>query len=212
MKINQGKQKRSARRRELLMKVAAKLFLKRGYDGVSVDEIVQRAGGSKSTVYQAFGGKCGLFITTIESLCQEFNAPLRDLEYSGLTLRESLEKLGCALVALISQKEYIALHRLVIAEAGHCPEVGHAWYAHGPSTTLELIANLLTSHLGDVRLRPKEIDRAAAFLHDGLVTDIQHRLLSGVGAQTDHGAIESLVRSTVQLFLLGYLAEPQAKL
>jgi AcrR family transcriptional regulator len=54
-----------------LQKVAEGLFLKRGYEGVTIDKIVELAGGSKSTVYSKFGGKCGLFISSIENLCRE---------------------------------------------------------------------------------------------------------------------------------------------
>lgn len=38
-----------------LQKVAADLFLNRGYEGVTIDNIVELAGGSKSTVYSEFG-------------------------------------------------------------------------------------------------------------------------------------------------------------
>src|ERR1700733_11930871 len=77
-----------------LRKVAAGLFLKRGYDSVSIDNIVELAGGSKSTIYSEFGGKCGLFISSIEQLCNESNEPLTKIDYTGLNLEESLKKLS----------------------------------------------------------------------------------------------------------------------
>ena len=52
------KRSRGEVRNSRLQKVAADLFLKRGYEGVSIDRIVEVAGGSKSTVYSEFGGKC----------------------------------------------------------------------------------------------------------------------------------------------------------
>ena len=197
---------RSGKRREILMKAAARLFLKHGYDGVALDDIVERAGGSKSTVYNLFGSKCGLFIASIDSLCREFNEPLRDLDYTGLDLRRSLEKLGVALVTLIVQQEYLALHRLVIAESGHCPELGQAWYELGPKETLGLIARVLHSHTDRSRDGAGRVHSAAGFLHDALVTDLQHRLLSGVGARTDPRALNARVRETVRLFLTGFEA------
>jgi TetR/AcrR family transcriptional regulator, transcriptional repressor NalC len=59
------------------------LFVKRGYDGVTVDKIVELAGGSKSTIYSTFGGKCGLLISSIENLCREVNEPLTKTDYTG---------------------------------------------------------------------------------------------------------------------------------
>ena len=52
-----NKRSRGEVRNSKLQKVAADLFLKRGYEGVTIDKIVELAGGSKSTVYSEFGGK-----------------------------------------------------------------------------------------------------------------------------------------------------------
>jgi len=54
--------------------------------------VVELAGGSKSTVYSEFGGKCGLFINSIETLCRQSNEPLAKLDYTGLNLEQSLKK------------------------------------------------------------------------------------------------------------------------
>lgn len=198
------KQARSTKRRVALEKAAAELFLKRGYDGVAVDEIVKRAGGSKSAVYSTFGGKCGLFITTIENLCKEFNAPLRGIDYAGLNLEQSLMKLGRALAGLLTAQHSIALHRLVIAEAPWCPEVGHAWYMHGPQATLKLIADVLLSHSKKPRKNAAVVEHAAAHFHDALCSNILYRLLAGVDTQVDPKALDRQVCETVRLFLLGY--------
>src|SRR3984893_19257281 len=115
-------------RNSKLQKVAADLFLKRGYDGVTIDKVVELAGGSKSTVYSEFGGKCGLFISSIETLCRESNEGLAKIDYTGLNLEQSLKKLAFHILKLISAKRSVDLHRLSIGEAANCPEVGEAWY------------------------------------------------------------------------------------
>jgi AcrR family transcriptional regulator len=109
-----NKQSRGEIRNSKLQKVAADLFLKRGYDGVSIDKIVELAGGSKSTVYSEFGGKCGLFIRSIENLCREANKPLAEIDYAGLNLEASLKKLSFQILKLITAKRSVELHRLAI--------------------------------------------------------------------------------------------------
>lgn len=44
-----------------LLLSANELFLDKGYDAVSLDDIVQHAGGSKASIYKYFGNKEGLF-------------------------------------------------------------------------------------------------------------------------------------------------------
>jgi hypothetical protein len=85
------------------------------------------AGGSKSTIYGEFGGKCGLFISSIENLCREANEPLAKIDYTGLSLEASLKKLSFQILKLITARRSVELHRLAIAEAVNCPEVGEAW-------------------------------------------------------------------------------------
>lgn len=53
--------KRGHERCVALLVSATELFLERGYDAVSLDDIVQHAGGSKASIYKYFGNKEGLF-------------------------------------------------------------------------------------------------------------------------------------------------------
>src|ERR1700733_708396 len=176
-----SKRPRSIARNDKLQTVAADLFLKRGYEGVTIDNIVEVAGGSKSTVYSEFGGKCGLFISSIESLCREANEPLAKIDYTGLSLEESLKKLSFHILKLITAKRSVELHRLAIGEAVNCPEVGEAWYTYGPARTASFIRSVLESHRDELGKKIVPIKRIAVTLHDSLTGDVLYRLLAGVG-------------------------------
>jgi AcrR family transcriptional regulator len=186
-------------RNSKLQKVAADLFLKRGYEGVTIDKIVEVAGGSKSTVYSEFGGKCGLFISSIENLCRESNEPLAKIDYSGLNLEESLKKLSYHILKLITAKRSVELHRLAIGEAANCPEVGEAWYTHGPAKTASFILSLLKSHSEELRKTTIPFERMAVMLHDSLTGDVLYRLLAGVGKHEDDASLERLANTAVDL-------------
>jgi AcrR family transcriptional regulator len=53
--------RRGKQRCEGILRTAADLFLEKGYEKTGVDEIIQRAGGSKTHIYREFGGKEGYF-------------------------------------------------------------------------------------------------------------------------------------------------------
>jgi len=196
-----NKQSRGEVRNGKLQKVAAELFLKRGYEGVTIDKIVEVAGGSKSTVYSEFGGKCGLFISSIENLCRESNEPLANIDYSGLNLEESLKKLSFHILKLITAKRSVELHRLAIGEAVNCPEVGEAWYTHGPARTASFIRSLLESHRDELRRTPVPIERMAVMLHDSLTGDVLYRLLAGVSKHQNDAELERFACDAVDLIL-----------
>jgi AcrR family transcriptional regulator len=202
-----NKRSRGEVRNGKLQKVAADLFLKRGYEGVTIDKIVEVAGGSKSTVYSEFGGKCGLFISSIENLCRESNEPLAKIDYTGLDLEASLKKLSFHILKLITAKRSVDLHRLAIGEAANCPEVGEAWYTHGPAKTASFIRSLLESRHKELRKAGIPIDRIAVILHDSLTGDILYRLLAGVGKQENDAELKRLAGASVDLILGNVLCD-----
>jgi AcrR family transcriptional regulator len=195
------KRSRGEVRNSRIQKVAADLFLKRGYEGVSVDKIVELAGGSKSTIYSKFGGKCGLFISSVANLCRESNEPLTKIDYTGLNLEESLKKLSFHILKLITAKRSLELHRLAIGEAVNCPEVGEAWYTHGPARTASIIRSLLESRRDELRNTTIPIERMAVILHDSLTGDILYRLLAGVGKHSSDAELERLASAAVDVIL-----------
>jgi AcrR family transcriptional regulator len=195
------KRSRGEVRNSKLQKVAADLFLKRGYEGVTIDRIVELAGGSKSTIYSEFGGKCGLFIRSIENLCRESNEPLTKIDYTGLNLEESLKKLSFHILKLITAKRAVELHRLAIGEALNCPEVGEAWYTHGPAKTASFILSVLEAHRNELRDTAIAIERMAVILHDALTGDILYRLLAGVGKHENDAELERMACAAVEVVL-----------
>jgi len=196
-----NKRSRGEVRNSKLQRVAADLFLKRGYEGVTVDKIVELAGGSKSTIYSEFGGKCGLFITSIENLCRESNEPLTKIDYTGLNLEESLKKLSFHILKLITAKRAVELHRLAIGESLNCPEVGEAWYTHGPARTASFIRSVLEDHRDELRETTVPIERMAVILHDSLTGDILYRLLDGVGKHENDAELKRLASAAVDVIL-----------
>jgi AcrR family transcriptional regulator len=195
------KRTRAEARNGKLRTVAADLFLKRGYDGVTIDKVVELAGGSKSTVYSEFGGKCGLFISSIETLCRESNEGLAKIDYTGLNLEQSLKKLAFHILKLITAKRSVDLHRLAIGEAVNCPEVGEAWYTHGPARTASFIRAVLENHRKELHHPPVPIERLAVFLHDSLTGDALYRLLAGITKRENELQLERTANAIVDVFL-----------
>jgi AcrR family transcriptional regulator len=195
------KQSRGEVRNNKLQTVAGHLFLKRGYEGVTIDKIVELAGGSKSTVYAEFGGKCGLFISSIESLCRELNEPLTKINYTGLNLEESLKKLSFQILKVITAKRSVELHRLAIGEAVNCPEVGAAWYRYGPARTASFVRSILEHHRNELPKTRVPIEQMAVILHDSLTGDILYRLLAGVGKHENDAELERLAGAAVDVTL-----------
>jgi AcrR family transcriptional regulator len=192
---------RAEARNQRLRKIAARLFLKRGYDNVSIDQIVELAGGSKSTVYSAFGGKCGLFISSIEELCREANKPLEEMNLTGLSLEASLKKAGLQILTQATTRQSIELHRLAVGEAVHCPEVGKAWYTHGPQRRIAFVQSILDKHRTKMRGTSLSNRTLATMLHDAWTGDITSRIITSITRRESEAALRQKIEETVNLVL-----------
>src|ERR1700757_3401231 len=80
--------RRGDEKSEQILSTATELFLRRGYDGVSVDEIVRAVGGSKTNVYNHFRNKEGLFVAIVKGLCEELLASFVTVDVSSLGVED----------------------------------------------------------------------------------------------------------------------------
>ena len=80
--------------RELIMQCAKTLFYSKGYDAVGVQEIVDRAGITKPTLYYYFGSKLGLLKTLIEVEFKKFRKLLHEAADMDNRIEEVLYRLA----------------------------------------------------------------------------------------------------------------------
>ncbi|MBV9415950.1 MAG: TetR/AcrR family transcriptional regulator [Solirubrobacterales bacterium] len=155
---------RAARKRLQIRRAAVGEFLRKGYLGTSVDDIAAAARVSKQTVYKYFGSKEKLFVAILEATVGDVLDELftrvdpragefEDLEHDlGVMARRLLE--------LLMQPEPLALRRLVTGEASRFPQLGWAWWHHGPARLTGELAHLLArlNDRGDLVIDDAELD------------------------------------------------------
>lgn len=113
--------------RQRLYDAALSLIAEQGYDATTVDQIAERAGVAKGTVYYNFGGKEELYTALLEwgvsRLAETLHAAIPAPE-EGVDDRESLTRVLRAGVVFIGEHEELA--RMLMAEAWR---TNRAWYA-----------------------------------------------------------------------------------
>jgi len=117
---------RGAERLRQLQAAAAEMFLRWGYEGVSVDMLIERVGGSRRNVYGPYGSKQGLFEQAVRGLSEGMACPLQSLPMDELATRQGLSGFGRALLQMLLQPRTLDMHRLMIAEAQRFPDLAHS--------------------------------------------------------------------------------------
>ncbi|MEV5574928.1 TetR/AcrR family transcriptional regulator [Spirillospora sp. NPDC052269] len=102
-----------AETREKLFTAAIELIAERGFAAASVDQIADRAGCAKGTVYYNFGSKNAMFTALLEYGVERFGAALRSAT-EGLEPLDALSAVVRAELVFIGEHESFA--RLLIAE------------------------------------------------------------------------------------------------
>ncbi|CAN5259710.1 efflux system transcriptional repressor MexL [soil metagenome] len=144
-----------------ITQAASDMFLAEGFDRVTLDQIAQRAGVSKQTIYSHFADKEALFKAICTELTERLTIPLRKSASEG-DLRSTLTRLGEDALAMMLHPASLDLHRLVMTAAVRFPELGHVAYEAGAMRLIHDLSTLLVqrSRIGDGLEKPIDEDRA----------------------------------------------------
>jgi TetR/AcrR family transcriptional repressor of mexJK operon len=167
---------RTQRTRERIRDAAQRLFLRQGYLATSTDAILAEAGiSSKETLYRHYASKEELFVDVLGQLSLDqpglaekiaaLPAP-RDLQ----ELRHTLRMLAREILSIMSQPEYLALVRMVIAEAPRFPQLGALFFSTVPLRGLSIITGLLRAAREQQVIADIDFDVVARALLGGLLS------------------------------------------
>ncbi|WP_222426589.1 TetR/AcrR family transcriptional regulator [Amycolatopsis rhizosphaerae] len=199
---------RSGRKRQAIVEAATALFLDKGYQGTSMDEIASAAAVSKQTVYKHFADKERLFsamiLGTLTAVAEPFATEIR-----ALTETEDVEKdlgeLARSYVAAVLQPRVVQLRRLIISEAGRLPALTRAYYERAPERTLRGLADCFEHLAGRGLLKVDEPPVAAehfAFLILGRLLD--KALFYGLPEPFPEAELNRSAEAGVRVFLAAY--------
>jgi AcrR family transcriptional regulator len=190
-----------------ILDAARKVFLERGFEGASIDEIAEVARSGKPTIYARFRGKRALFTAVVTrdilSRITEFKSEVP----TGATIEERLRSAAVTLLHWGLDNDRIGLMRLAVAEARRFPDL---------ATTVGRMARELSTELG-VRLlsqltqsdelgllpafAPERLATTARFFLDVVALPMLFRALFEVNLKTLDAEIDAHVASSVTFFL-----------
>lgn len=187
------------RRHRSLLATAFRLFLDKGWDGTSVDEISRQSGVAKRFIYARYADKPALLVAAIAMMFEDNLGALSLAEPLPQDVEEGLVAFGQRLLDLALRPEALAFFRRFIAESARYPVLAQRFIAH--NRLFNIVVGVLTDYaargaidLGDPRLRAEQF-----FI---LVVGVPQRLAMLVGRDPP-AEEERRLRSAIRLFLDG---------
>jgi len=180
---------------------ARDVFMSRGFEGASVDEIAKRAGVSKATLYSYFPDKKLLFMEVAKSECtrqaDEILAETSDEDALDVVLSEIANRFVSFITSDFGQRVF----RICVAESDRFPELGRAFYESGPmlmrSHMIELLQ--LAQANGDVDIEDFELasdqfaELCKADLFPRMVFSVSNTFTELEKARVAEGAVQTFL-------------------
>jgi len=192
---------------ERILGAARKVFLERGFEGASIEEIAAAARSGKPTIYARFPGKEALFTAVVMESVAANVARIQANTPTGATIEERLENLGAAILQWILVGDVVGLMRVAIAEARRFPGLASSVYGMGREHAAEGLARLLaetarSDELGTLpAFAPERLTTTTRFFQDVVFFPLVLRALFGEKLEQLCPEIKPHVTRSVAFFL-----------
>jgi AcrR family transcriptional regulator len=189
-----------------ILDAACKVFLSRGFEGASIDEIAETARSGKPTIYARFPNKQALFAAAVTRQLILKKERMASQVPAGASVEERLTSLGVALLTETLTSEWIELIRLAIAETRRFPDLGDSICRTARERGREIMARLLgevaeSGELGTLLVRPEQYVAAARYFIDLILLPFLMRALGGEKLDRLRAEIGPHVSQRVAFFL-----------
>jgi AcrR family transcriptional regulator len=126
---------------QLIICAARDAFLEKGYDGASMDEVANRAGVAKQTVYARYASKDALFLAVVESLQGRMLSAVSAT--APLPIHDRLQEIGRELLELVLDPSTLSLSRIALGASYRFPTLGHSIYGARINKLHAVLADIL---------------------------------------------------------------------
>jgi TetR/AcrR family transcriptional repressor of mexJK operon len=195
---------------DVIREAAGDLFLERGYQGTSMDDIAAAARVSKQTIYTHFQDKEQLFRALVlgnAARVEVFAKRIEAAVASPEAMDAELSQLAVDYIDVITRPEVIRLRRLVIAESERFPDLARDYYEAVPQRVYAALTSLM-SRLAKWRCitapNPELAAHHFAWLVIGLPLD--QGMFYGSKKPLGKPAAARLARAATSTFLAAYKA------
>ena len=128
LKPTSSRAERAADRRQAIVEAALDEFIARGYAATRLDDVAQRAGVAKGTIYLHFKDKQGLFQELVRTALVPLIGRLAAPPPAGGSIRDALENFAETFVKEVAMTRRGDIVRLIVAEGPRFPDIADFYY------------------------------------------------------------------------------------
>lgn len=197
---------KQGRKFDQVLEGARKVFMRDGFEGASVDDIVREAGVSKATLYSYFPDKRLLFIEVAKIECQAQSDDAVAQIASTDDVRQALTTAAKRMTRFFMSDVGLQVHRIIVGESQRFPEIGREFYESGPAKVHAILRQFLQRAVDAGSLRIDDIDLAADQFPELCKAGLHLKLVLGLREPPTDAEIDRVIEGAVDLFMCKYSA------
>jgi AcrR family transcriptional regulator len=158
-----GPPKRNNKRPRQILNAAIELFCEMGFEATRLEDIADRAGVSKATIYLYFESKEDLFFALIrDKVVPLVDRTIAQMETFDGPASEFLRFKARVVGHALAHTSHGAILKLVVAEARRFPEIADYFRTEVPERGIENFAKLIQRGIDEGEFRPCDTKTTAA--------------------------------------------------
>jgi AcrR family transcriptional regulator len=187
------------RRQEQILAAAFQVFAVQGYEAARLDDVADRAGIAKGTIYLYFRDKKQLFRAVVRSLLRKrFDAVARTFSGSAEDLLRGL--VSRMYNEIVSNEKVRSIVRLLIAESGRFPQLADIYHREIIAPGMKALRHVLLQGIASGEFRETAAVEFPQILAAPGVLAIVWRLLHGERHRLD---LNAYMRAHLEFVLSG---------
>jgi AcrR family transcriptional regulator len=190
-------------KRTQILEGAHAIFMERGYDATSMNEVARTAGVSKGTLYGYFPDKDALFGAIIERQCSGHELSLVTFD-PDKNVETTLHAIGQAYVGLLCRPNGGSTVRIVMAIAERMPEVGRRYYRNFTGAWSQRTSAFLKTQAAKGVLTIGNCDLAASQFLLTCQAPLFTPFIFQASAAPSPSQVQAAVQSATHVFLAAY--------
>ena len=199
--------RRKEERPDEILAAALTVFTRDGFAGARLDEIADRAGCTKGTIYVYFDSKEELFRAVVRQLIKPqyraVDVTLTDDKMDTVTRLKTF--IRGAYHQIIEDPTNIAVIRLLVADGPRFPDLIATFQAEILSVGRKLIQETLKRGIERGELRKIDLETAPQIINGPIAAEAMRRLMGGLVSVN----MDAVIDTHLDLLFNGLLAKPK---
>lgn len=204
---------RAGGKREEVLAVASECFLKKGFDGTSINVMAREACISKESIYRYFGSKEDLFFAVVERELEVYKKNMAGIarDYDKRSLKDALCQMVEASLKILLSDRTLALRLLIFQMSAEQPKVGAYYFEVGPRAAYENVHRVLKFHIDKFGLKTRyDLDTLSRYFISLALHSITLERECGVTRQLSAKELRRRCQLVVDDFLAAFF-EPNSE-